>query len=596
MFDVYLLTIVIVSILLEFIVIYYRQRIEAIPIFPSFIPIYIVCKGINDWLLILILSLLAVITFVLKEFSINFDAPLKLKMYNLISKSLFTLFSFAFAFVFVVLFNKNLLGFVVFYIVFAYFYLILFTGVVSSRFEENLKNDILHYLDEIKKHVDPDAKNEIFEKTLLIFKNDKGIFPFRYMFSEYYLLVFFCCIFLLLSLIMKNFFHVNEILLNILLIILTIIYSSVLFALRWIYNSLIFESVKEYFRNFIENIINTYEVSSLKRKLLELKENSEKLDNWLRYLGEFYSKLDENPDYEDLYHSFYSILSKSLNFSRFVIFIPEKEDNIIESMKAVFHRGIGRAEFYLKNTAIEIVVNSLKTVSYFGGTVFSALSLYKDDRSFICSPIKIGKKLIGVVYLSSVNTRSFNEQDVNFVELLCDKFAILYILYKEYSRTRDMSIKDGLTGLYNHRHFQELLSKEIEDAKLYGYPVCLLMIDTDKFKQYNDTFGHPMGDELLKNIAKIILSIVGDKGYVCRYGGDEFAVILPNFYKENAAVLAEEIRKAYYSLRRGDIQVAASIGVACFPLDASSKDELIKKADELLYRAKKEGRNRVYVA
>lgn len=596
MFDVYLLTIVIVSILLEFIVIYYRQRIEAIPIFPSFIPIYIVCKGINDWLLILILSLLAVITFVLKEFSINFDAPLKLKMYNLISKSLFTLFSFAFAFVFVVLFNKNLLGFVVFYIVFAYFYLILFTGVVSSRFEENLKNDILHYLDEIKKHVDPDAKNEIFEKTLLIFKNDKGIFPFRYMFSEYYLLVFFCCIFLLLSLIMKNFFHVNEILLNILLIILTIIYSSVLFALRWIYNSLIFESVKEYFRNFIENIINTYEVSSLKRKLLELKENSEKLDNWLRYLGEFYSKLDENPDYEGLYHSFYSILSKSLNFSRFVIFIPEKEDNIIESMKAVFHRGIGRAEFYLKNTAIEIVVNSLKTVSYFGGTVFSALSLYKDDRSFICSPIKIGKKLIGVVYLSSVNTRSFNEQDVNFVELLCDKFAILYILYKEYSRTRDMSIKDGLTGLYNHRHFQELLSKEIEDAKLYGYPVCLLMIDTDKFKQYNDTFGHPMGDELLKNIAKIILSIVGDKGYVCRYGGDEFAVILPNFYKENAAVLAEEIRKAYYSLRRGDIQVAASIGVACFPLDASSKDELIKKADELLYRAKKEGRNRVYVA
>lgn len=593
MFDVYLLTIVIASVLLEFIVIYYRQRVDAIPIFSSFIPIYIVYKGINDWLLILILSLLAVITFILKEFSINFDASLKLKMYNLVSKSLFTLFSFAFAFIFVVLFAKNLLGFIVFYIIFAYFYLILFTGSISGIFEENLKNNIIHYLDEVEKQkkMEPDIKTEVFEKSFLTIKEDKKIFPFKYMFNEYYILVCLSCIFLF-----SNFLASNEVLLRILLIIVFIIYSFVVFTLRWVYNSLIFDSVKEYFRNFIENIINTYEVSSLKRKLLELKENSDKLDNWLRYLGEFYSKLDENPDYEDLYHSFYSILSKSLNFSRFVIFIPEKEDNIIESMKAVFHRGIGRAEFYLKNTAIEIVVNSLKTVSYFGGTVFSALSLYKDDRSFICSPIKIGKKLIGVVYLSSVNTRSFNEQDVNFVELLCDKFAILYILYKEYSRTRDMSIKDGLTGLYNHRHFQELLSKEIEDAKLYGYPVCLLMIDTDKFKQYNDTFGHPMGDELLKNIAKIILSIVGDKGYVCRYGGDEFAVILPNFYKENAAVLAEEIRKAYYSLRRGDIQVAASIGVACFPLDASSKDELIKKADELLYRAKKEGRNRVYVA
>jgi len=593
MFDVYLLTIVIASVLLEFIVIYYRQRVDAIPIFSSFIPIYIVYKGINDWLLILILSLLAVITFILKEFSINFDASLKLKMYNLISKSLFTLFSFAFAFIFVVLFAKNLLGFIVFYIIFAYFYLILFTGSISGIFEENLKNNIIHYLDEVEKQkkMEPDIKTEVFEKSFLTIKEDKKIFPFKYMFNEYYILVCLSCIFLF-----SNFLASNEVLLRILLIIVFIIYSFVVFTLRWVYNSLIFDSVKEYFRNFIENIINTYEVSSLKRKLLELKENSEKLDNWLRYLGEFYSKLDENPDYEDLYHSFYSILSKSLNFSRFVIFIPEKEDNIIESMKAVFHRGIGRAEFYLKNTAIEIVVNSLKTVSYFGGTVFSALSLYKDDRSFICTPIKIGNKLIGVVYLSSVNTRSFNEQDVNFVELLCDKFAILYILYKEYSKTRDMSIKDGLTGLYNHRHFQELLSKEVENAKLYGYPVCLLMIDTDKFKQYNDTFGHPMGDELLKNIAKIILSIVGDKGYVCRYGGDEFAVILPNFYKENAAVLAEEIRKAYYSLRRGDIQVAASIGVACFPLDASSKDELIKKADELLYRAKKEGRNRVYVA
>ena len=593
MFDVYLLTIVIASVLLEFIVIYYRQRVDAIPIFSSFIPIYIVYKGINDWLLILILSLLAVITFILKEFSINFDASLKLKMYNLVSKSLFTLFSFAFAFIFVVLFAKNLLGFIVFYIIFAYFYLILFTGSISGIFEENLKNNIIHYLDEVEKQkkMEPDIKTEVFEKSFLTIKEDKKIFPFKYMFNEYYILVCLSCIFLF-----SNFLASNEVLLRILLIIVFIIYSFVVFTLRWVYNSLIFDSVKEYFRNFIENIINTYEVSSLKRKLLELKENSEKLDNWLRYLGEFYSKLDENPDYEDLYHSFYSILSKSLNFSRFVIFIPEKEDNIIESMKAVFHRGIGRAEFYLKNTAIEIVVNSLKTVSYFGGTVFSALSLYKDDRSFICTPIKIGNKLIGVVYLSSVNTRSFNEQDVNFVELLCDKFAILYILYKEYSKTRDMSIKDGLTGLYNHRHFQELLSKEVENAKLYGYPVCLLMIDTDKFKQYNDTFGHPMGDELLKNIAKIILSIVGDKGYVCRYGGDEFAVILPNFYKENAAVLAEEIRKAYYSLRRGDIQVAASIGVACFPLDASSKDELIKKADELLYRAKKEGRNRVYVA
>jgi len=336
-------------------------------------------------------------------------------------------------------------------------------------------------------------------------------------------------------------------------------------------------------------------MEEINKALSSLQSTNNNLNNWLKFLKDFYSKLHDNPDYEDLYNSFYSIISKAFSFSKFVLFIPEKEDDIIGSMKPVFTRGIGRGEIYIKGTSVEVVINSLKSVYYFGGTVFSALSLFKDDRSFICSPIKISNKLIGVVYISSINTRNFTEQDVNFVELLCDKFAIMYILYREYSRTLDMAIKDGLTGLYTHRHFQELLSKEIDNAKLYGYPVCLLMIDTDKFKQYNDTFGHPAGDELLKNIAKNLKNMVKDKGFVCRYGGDEFSIILPNFYKEDAYLLAEEIRKSYVQFKRGDIQVSASIGVACFPIDASSKEEIIKLADELLYTAKKSGRNRVIV-
>lgn len=577
-----------IGFIFEVLLVYYRQRIDSIPIFFTFFPFYLFIKGINELFIFFVILVASFVAFILKEFSINFDANHRIKLYNVISKFLFVFFIISFLFLLISLLNtKSLLIFVIFFLAFGYFYTFLGIGFISSFLEKDLIYKFSSYVENIFKEKDF-VNEDIREKVLMVIepyvRTSKDIFPYRFIFAEYFLLSGFIAVFYFYYIFVNS----SDIAHN--LVIFQIIYFLVLLSFRVVYNFIVYVISENFLKINILQVISEYEVEFLIKNIKELEIGNEKLRNWLSYLGEFYSKLDDTPNYEDLYSRVYSVLSKSLNFSKFIIFIYDGE---VANLKPVFIRGFGGNEFYIKGTAIEVACNSMKPVYYFGGTLFSALALFKDDRSFICSPVKVGKKLVGVIYLSSLNTRNFSEEDVRFVEILSDKFAIMYLLYQEYSKSKEMAIKDGLTGLYTHRYFQELLSKEIENAKLYGYPVCLLMIDTDKFKQYNDTFGHPMGDELLRSIAKIISEHVANKGYVCRYGGDEFAVILPNFYKENAINLAEDIRASYKVLKKGHIQVSASIGVACFPLDCSSKDELIKRADELLYIAKKEGRNRV---
>jgi diguanylate cyclase (GGDEF)-like protein len=162
-----------------------------------------------------------------------------------------------------------------------------------------------------------------------------------------------------------------------------------------------------------------------------------------------------------------------------------------------------------------------------------------------------------------------------------------------------LSITDGLTGFYNHRHLHQLLESEVGRATRYHLDLTCLMIDLDKFKQINDTFGHPFGDVVLKTVAKIIREDVRDTDFPARYGGDEFLVILPHTDLEQAVALAERIKADIIShpfVAPGgqDVVQTVSIGVANFAeTRAKSKDELIRFVDDSLYRAKQKGRNRI---
>ena len=153
-------------------------------------------------------------------------------------------------------------------------------------------------------------------------------------------------------------------------------------------------------------------------------------------------------------------------------------------------------------------------------------------------------------------------------------------------------VLDGLTGLYNRRYFNELMILEFSKLKRSQDVFSLMMIDVDDFKKYNDTNGHPAGDKLLKDAAQVFKDSVRDIDSVCRYGGEEFSILLPQVDKENAKVIAERLRMQV-SLYTGS---TISIGIAASPQDAQDAQALIDKADAALYQAKQTGKNKFCVA
>ncbi len=170
------------------------------------------------------------------------------------------------------------------------------------------------------------------------------------------------------------------------------------------------------------------------------------------------------------------------------------------------------------------------------------------------------------------------------------------------SRLAQLAVTDGLTGLYNHRHFHERLSLEVERSVRNGLPLSLLMIDVDHFKHFNDEHGHPAGDELLRQLARLMGDGRRANDFVARYGGEEFAIVLVDTSKLTAAQVAERLRERVvdFPFERAASQpggrVSISIGVASFPDDAGDSESLVRAADAALYSAKHGGRNCIVLA
>ncbi len=179
--------------------------------------------------------------------------------------------------------------------------------------------------------------------------------------------------------------------------------------------------------------------------------------------------------------------------------------------------------------------------------------------------------------------------------------AALNKLNRLNARLRDQTIRDGLTGLYNHRHFQEMLRHEFLLARRYDSDLACLMLDLDRFKEVNDTHGHPFGDHVLAGTATLILNETRITDTVARYGGEEFAILLPSTDQQGALAIAERIRARAenYLHRQQEIAriVTISIGLATLAANRPRQpEELLARADQALYEAKTAGRNRVMVA
>ncbi len=171
-------------------------------------------------------------------------------------------------------------------------------------------------------------------------------------------------------------------------------------------------------------------------------------------------------------------------------------------------------------------------------------------------------------------------------------------LMEHRSKLEELSVRDGLTGLYNRREFDKRLQEEMQRSRRYNHPFCLILIDVDRFKDVNDRYGHQAGDEVLIAVGDLVQLNVRPVDVVCRYGGEELAVILSETNEKGALIVAERIRRtvaeSVTATPQGDtIQVTVSVGLAAFPRDGDMPAQIIKAADEALYAAKQEGRNLV---
>jgi diguanylate cyclase (GGDEF)-like protein len=205
---------------------------------------------------------------------------------------------------------------------------------------------------------------------------------------------------------------------------------------------------------------------------------------------------------------------------------------------------------------------------------------------------------VGVVSIART-AGPFDEQQYELFAYLTGQAAVSIENVDLHETVRLQAVTDELTGLYNRSHFHDTLDSEIERSRRFGSDVGLVMLDIDDFKQVNDSFGHPQGDVVLIEVARVLREHSRDIDEPARYGGEELAVILPQTDLGGAELLAERMRSAIEGLRikRADggepLRVTASFGVASLPACAPDKDGLIAEADAALYRAKRAGKNRV---
>jgi len=312
---------------------------------------------------------------------------------------------------------------------------------------------------------------------------------------------------------------------------------------------------------------------------------------------------------EDVIKEILGLLNRVINYHLAAVLIEQDEamnmmvyvnqavdeNFIVESIAKVKEAGITKGGFTIRKDNLKVRTVSTSSRKRYKGE-------YPDRvKSFLTIPMRAHKAVIGILYLASANENAFSPETIEILNMITNESAIVINNAMFYDEFKLLAITDGLTRCYNHRHFQEVLESEFQRAKRYKLTFSLLIGDIDNFKMINDTYGHQIGDVVLKGIASLLKRGVRDIDVVARYGGEEFAIIMPETDANGAYETAERIRRSIadyiFSGLPSNTKVTISIGVGTYPdVKVTSKFDFVEKVDKALYRAKEEGKNRVCVA
>jgi len=225
--------------------------------------------------------------------------------------------------------------------------------------------------------------------------------------------------------------------------------------------------------------------------------------------------------------------------------------------------------------------------------------LFAPLRSLAVAPLRGGIRLQGVVALGRSELPPFNELDLELLQTLAFQLTSVLERAQLLSDLERLATTDGLTGLYNYRHFQERYREEMKLCRRYQHPLALMLIDLDGFKRVNDEYGHLEGDYLLVQLAETLQSALRNTELIARYGGDEFVVLMPSTNLQGGVAaarrVAQAVRNTTFLDTTGDprLKISVSIGVAAYPNSTDDPAQLLEKADEALETAKRNGRNQV---
>jgi diguanylate cyclase (GGDEF)-like protein len=227
-----------------------------------------------------------------------------------------------------------------------------------------------------------------------------------------------------------------------------------------------------------------------------------------------------------------------------------------------------------------------------------SLRLFRESASRMHIPLISFGQTLGVLTLHSSQPDAFRESELQSLESVADICANSIQNAHYVERVKQLAYLDGLTGIFNRRFFELRIMEELERARRYGTGMAVIMADIDQFKRLNDEFGHLLGDEVLRQVSSLFHQQLRKIDVVCRYGGEEFAILLSQITTQQAVAIAEKLRRLVESFQFPGVPrtITISAGVAAFPTHGKTRDDMVRAADSGLYAAKQAGRNRVCLA
>src|SRR5512134_545147 len=343
------------------------------------------------------------------------------------------------------------------------------------------------------------------------------------------------------------------------------------------------------------------QVERLRRALEETRGNLESSVQYLRTIAEVSTAITGILDLDELYRIIPERVMRKLGLNDFCIMLYSREtkrlvvrasaggscDSGASAFTLAPGDGIAGKVFSSGEPAWVPDVRSFPEFQYYGGS-------RKDVRSFLCVPLTSKGKSIGVLMLNHSEPNAFEPEILPTMRVLASYLAIAIENAELFGFVKSLAEKDSLTLLYNHGAFHEKLAIELERANRYGRPMSVIMLDLDGFKEINDRYGHMTGDRVLVLVAGALGAHLRKTDIAARYGGDEFAVILPETELPSAAVIAERISAGISNIRldigrESVVSLTASVGYAACASDSPRRGEILDTADRLMFESKRRG-------